>query len=54
MNQDFAQNKNLCKYACLIAGLGALNWYLASMDFNIVNQIFGDGKSNLVKPSTTL
>jgi len=47
MNQE-----QIIKIACIISAIGAINWYLSSMNYNAVNMILGDGKSNIVKPST--
>ncbi len=51
---DQKTQDQIVKIACIVSAIGAINWYLASMNYNVVNMLVGDGKSNTIKPSTDL
>ncbi len=41
--------KKLVSLAILISSIGAINWWFSMYGFNIVNGVFGDGKSSIVE-----
>jgi uncharacterized membrane protein YuzA (DUF378 family) len=44
----------ICKAALIIAAIGAINWYLSTMDYNLVNKFLGDNKNTKITTTTDL
>jgi uncharacterized membrane protein YuzA (DUF378 family) len=50
-----AKNQDLmCKVALVIAAIGAINWYLSTMDYNLVNKFLGDNKQTKITTTSDL
>jgi uncharacterized membrane protein YuzA (DUF378 family) len=41
--------EQLIKISTIIAAIGAINWALAAMDFNIISMIFGDDNPDVAE-----
>jgi uncharacterized membrane protein YuzA (DUF378 family) len=39
--------EQLIKIATIVSAIGAINWLLASLDFNVINRIVGNGDNDL-------
>ncbi len=39
--------EQLIKITTIISAIGAINWLLASLDFNLINGVFGNGQNDL-------
>jgi uncharacterized membrane protein YuzA (DUF378 family) len=48
-NQDM-----ICKVALVIAAIGAINWYLSVMDYNLINKFLGDSKQTKVTTTSDM
>jgi len=44
----------ICKAALIIAAIGSINWYLSTMDYNLINRFLGDNKNTKVATTSDL